>query len=309
MIQANNEYDVAIIGGGPTGLSAALVLGRSLKRTAVFDNGPPRNTPAKAVHGFLTQDGTPPDEMRRIAHEQMTVYDSVDFYDARVQTITRDDPGEFQVVTESETITARFILLATGVVDILPNIPGLAELWKHGESVFLCPYCHGWEVRQRPWGVLVSDLEQIEWALFLNGWTDDLVVFTNAAIEVPDALQARLGQAKILLEERPIQKLRSCRETRGASGHHLKEIELMDGDRIEREALFLRTTQRQTDLVAALKPELSTAGYVIVDAQMQTSVPGIYAAGDATTPIQQALAGAADGARAAAMINHRLNTE
>ncbi|MEQ9365594.1 MAG: NAD(P)/FAD-dependent oxidoreductase, partial [Leptospirales bacterium] len=200
-------------------------------------------------------------------------------------------------------------LLATGVVDILPRISGLAELWQKGESVFLCPYCHGWEVQDRPWALLATDVAHVEWALFLKGWTDDLIVFTNGACYVPDDLQARLGRAKILLEERPIQRLLSCLEASGGNGDHLKAIALADGTRIEREVLFIRSEQRQTDLIQTLGLNLTEAGYVAIDAAMQTSVPGIYAAGDLTTPMQQALAGAADGARAAAMINHRLNLE
>ena len=315
-----NNYDVAIIGGGPSGLSAALILGRGRKRVALLDHGAPRNAPAKAVQGFLTRDGTPPRDMRRIAWEQMRIYPDVHFYHQRVRALQSEAPGAggpFRLDLENnaeanpgrDTLRARFVLLTVGVVDELPDLPGLRELWDGGESVFLCPYCHGWEARDLPWALLAENPEQVEWSFLLRGWSRDLIVFTNGSFSVPDPLQERLGRAKILLEERPIAGLLSDGDQNDAAGKRLKAIEFEDGTQSERRILFIRSRQRQTDLVQALNLQLNEMGYVDTDTSGQSSMPGVYAAGDLTTPMQQAVAGAAEGARVAAMINHRLNTE
>ncbi|MCR9140982.1 MAG: NAD(P)/FAD-dependent oxidoreductase [bacterium] len=319
--ESDTSYEVAVIGGGPAGLSAALVLGRTRRRTVVLNYGAPRNAPARNVHGFLTRDGTPPAEMRAIAREQISSYDSVSFHDARITAIESAGESGFLIRTPDGTLHARIVLLATGVIDRLPDLPGLAPLWESGASIFLCPFCHGWEVRDRPWALLAENPADVEWSLLLKSWSDDLIVFTNGAFEVPDDLQAKIGRAKILLEERPLRKLiasDTSSDTDIDAGQDsrkdnadttLQAIELADGEQILREVLFVRTSQRQTDLVQSLELSLTDIGFVAVDAAMQTNLPGVYAAGDLTTPMQQALSAASDGARAAAMIHHRLSLE
>lgn len=301
-----NEYDVAIIGGGPAGLSAALILGRSCKRVAVFDSGTPRNASAKAVHGFLTRDGIAPREMRRIAREEAAVYGTVDFFDARVSALhANDGPRKFQIDFETRSIVVKNVLLATGMVDHLPDIPGLPALWDAGESVFLCPYCHGWENRDQSWALLAENPADAEWALLLTGWTGNLMVFTNGKYELPAAVRNRLTDAGVKIENGAIQQLLSTTDR----PDQLAEIELVDGRRIPRTVLFVRSNQTQPELVRQLGVALSPTGQVIVDPRMQTSIPGIYAAGDLTTQGQQAIAAAAAGAMAGALINQGLNTE
>jgi thioredoxin reductase len=296
-------YDVVIVGGGPAGLSAALMLGRARKRILLLDGGTPRNAAAARVHSFVTRDGTPPREFRRIARTELEPYESVEVRDAYVQAITtrveRDGP-RFSVSSAEGTVEGRRVLLCVGMIDELPDIPGYRELWGH--SVFQCPYCHGWEVRGQRFGYLAPAATWLEWAMFLKGWTEDVMVFTNGAFVVPEDLRANLDRAGIRIEERRLIGLR-------AQEGHLASVRLEGGAEIERDVLFARPPQRQVPLVADLGLELDEQGFVRVDAHRETSIRGIYAAGDLATPMQGALLAAAAGATAASMLNHELTIE
>lgn len=289
-------FDVAIVGGGPAGQSAALILGRACKRVVLFDAGPPRNAAAQEIHGFVTRDGTPPAELRRVARAQLAPYEAVEVRDARVEAIEQAG-ALFRVRTAAGAIEARRVLLCTGMIDELPAIPGYRELW--GKSIFQCPYCHGWEVRGRAFGYIAPTAESLAWAPFLQGWSDDVVVFTGGQLAVPAQVAGDLARARIRIEERPVVGLR-------AHGGQLAAVELAGGAEIAREVLFVRPPQRQTPLVASLGLALDPQGFVQIDDQLQTSVPGVHAAGDLTTMLQGALLAAAAGARAAYALNHAL---
>ena len=292
-------HDVVIVGGGPAGLSAALAFGRARKRVLLCDAGPPRNAAAEEIHNFVTRDGTPPAEFRRTARAQLAPYESVEVRDVRVESI-RGSKGAFEVVLPSGAVRARRVLLAVGMIDELPDLPGFRELW--GKAIFQCPYCHGWEVRDRPFGCLVPTPQWLDWAIFLRGWTHDLVAFTDARCELDAADRDRLARAGIRLEERRIRGLVS-------DGAHLEAVELEDGERVPRSVLFARPPQRQTDVVRGLDLELDAQGFVKTGEQLETSRPGVYAAGDLTTMAQGAIFAAAAGVRAAASINHELTLE
>lgn len=289
-------YDVLIIGGGPAGLQAALALGRAQKRVLLCDAGTPRNEASEGVHTFVTRDGILPSDFRRIAREQLTPYTTVEPRRLWVRSIERE--GElFRADTDEGAFRGRRVLLATGLVDVLPEIPGLRELW--GRSVFSCPYCHGWEIRGQRFGILTDSPAMLEFALFLKGWTDDVVAFTHASAPVPAELRERLGRAGIPLEEQPVRRFVE-------EGGHLRAVELEDGRRVERDAFFLRPEQRQTALVQQLGVALNEHGFVRIDERKQTSVPGVHAAGDLTTHMQGALFSAAEGGLAAFAINYEL---
>jgi thioredoxin reductase len=300
-------YDVVIVGGGPGGLSAALALGRARKRVLVCDAGPRRNAAAEHVNNFLTRDGTPPDEIRRIAREQLGKYPNVEVRDARVAAIT-GSRGAFRVTlgdaVGGDTVDARRILLVTGMIDEELPIEGFRALWGH--SIFQCPYCHGWEIQDQRWGYLgrAADLAHVlPFALQARGWTRDLVVFTHGAFDLPAEAQATLAAAGIRLETAPIARL-------VATDARLSAVELTTGARIPLDALFTHPPQRQTDLVRALGLALDDNGYVAIDPmRRETSVPGIYAAGDITTRMQGAILAAASSIQAAAMLNVELGME
>jgi len=297
-------YDVVIAGGGPAGLSAALALGRARKRVLLCDAGPPRNATAERVHNFVTRDGTPPAEMRRIAREQLVPYPKVTVTDARVERV-EGDVGAFDVHLATGTVRARRVLVCTGMIDELPELPGFRELW--GRSIFQCPYCHGWEVQDRPFGLLADSAMWLEHAPFFRGWTGDLTVFTDGRFEVTDAARAPLHAAGVRIEERKIRHLVAAEG--GAQGLRLAAVELADGAQVAREVLFAKPPQRQTAVVTALGLALDEHGFVQVNAQMQTSRAGVYAAGDLTTMLQGAMVAAAAGMMAAVSVNRELTME
>jgi thioredoxin reductase len=290
-------YDVVIVGGGPSGLSAALALGRARKRVLLCDSGPRRNAAAERVYNFVTRDGTPPEEFRRIGREQLERYASVQVRTEQVMAIS-GERGSFRVTLTSEEVVARRVLLCTGMVDEMLPIDGFRECWGH--SIFQCPYCHGWEVQDRRWAYLALPQHEshfLPFVLKLRGWTREVVVFTNGALTIAEEARQKLELAKIRLETAPIARFV------GQDGH-LQAVELAGGARLPCDALFVHPPQRQVELVRALGLELDDDGYVRVDPmKRETSVAGIYASGDLTTRQQGAILGAASGTQAATMIN------
>lgn len=292
--------DVAIVGGGPAGLTAALMLGRARRSVLLLDAGARRNAAAEHIHGFVTRDGTPPAEFRRIGREQLQPYPSVALRDGRVEQI-HGERGAFQLELEAGRVTARRVLLCTGMVDELPELEGFRALW--GRSIFQCPYCHGWEVRERAFGVLLERAELLAFSVLLRSWTGSVVALTGGRLPLSDAQRAQLAGAGVSLDERPIRRL-------AAEGGRLARVEFDDGGSRPLEVLFAHPPQRQVEAVRALGPELDDGGYVRIDEMTrETSRPGVYAAGDLTTPMQGAVFAAAAGARAAAALNHGLTAE
>jgi thioredoxin reductase len=290
-------YDAVIVGGGPGGLSAALTLGRARRRVLLVDGGVPRNARAHEVHTFLTRDGTPPAVFRSLAREQLVPYATVRVRDALVTRVVKDGAA-FSVSLGEERVSARRLLLAVGVVDEPPAIEGMDRHW--GFSVFMCPYCHGFELQDRPWGALVTTDALAEWSLLLRGWTNRLVAFTNGATLAPEAI-ARLEAASVTIEHEPLGSLEGA--------ERLASVRLRSGREVPCEALFLRPAQRAVPLVDALQLERDENGFVRVDARRESSVKGIFCAGDATTMMQSAIGAAAEGSIAAAMLNHGLVLE
>jgi thioredoxin reductase len=295
-----NPFDAVIVGGGPAGLSAALNLGRARKRVLLCDAGPRRNAAAGHIHGFVTRDGTPPAEFRRIGREQLAPYAQVQVQDVQVERIGGTS-GAFELQLSSGlAVAARRILLCTGMVDELPGIDGLRPLW--GRSIFICPYCHGWEVQDRRFGVLVPEAAHLEYALLLRGWSRHVTVLTDGRYAVPAEMQSRLVAAGVSVEPRPITRL-------AAKGDQLDRVEFAQGDPLPLDVLFTRPPQRQVAVVQTLGLALDAHGYVQVDEHRRTSLPGLYAAGDLATPMQSAAGAAAAGALAAALLNHELTLE
>jgi thioredoxin reductase len=296
-------YDVVIAGGGPSGLSAALALGRARKRVLLCDSGPRRNAAAAQIHNFVTRDGTPPAEFRQIGRQQLTLYPNVEARDVRVESIS-GTRGAFRVDLPSETVDARRILLSTGMIDEMLPIEGFRELWGH--AILQCPYCHGWEAQDRRWGYLALAAEAshlLPFALMLRGWTRDLVVFTSGSVDIPPETRVTLDRAGIGIEPLPVARL-VARENR------LEAVELSNGSAVPCDVLFTHPPQHQVELVQRLGVALDDDGYVRVDAmKRETSVSGVYAAGDLTARMQGAILAAAGGTQAAAMINLELTME
>jgi thioredoxin reductase len=288
------NHDVVIAGGGPAGLSAALVLGRARKRVFLCDAGVPRNAAAVGVHNFVTRDGISPHDFRAAAQVDLLAYPSVETRHARVVDVTPEEGLLRVTLDDGVTSLARRVVLATGVVDVVPEIPGLREVW--GTSAFQCPYCHGWEVRDRPWGVLVPGDALAAWAPLLLGWTSELVAFTNG-----NALSAEADEGLVRAGVR-VATAKIARVEAGA-------VELVTGERTRCDALFAHPAQRPTPLVERLGLKLAEGGFVTVDERKESSMPGVHVIGDASAQMQGAIFAASTGTLAGAMINHALTLE
>lgn len=301
-------FDVVIAGGGPAGLSAALALGRARKRVALCDSGPRRNAAALTINNFVTRDGTPPEEFRQIARQQLAFYPSVSVRDTRIRAIT-GTRGAFRVALEpegggdTEVLDAQRVLLCSGMLDDMLPIEGFERFWGH--SIFQCPYCHGFEHQEHRWGYLPRAADAghaLPFALQALGWTEHLVLFTHGAFELPEVSRGQLEAAGVRVETARIERL--------VGDGQLAAVVLANGQSVPCEALFTHPPQRQVELVTSLDVALDGDGYVQVDAmRCETSIPGVYAAGDLTTRMQGAVLAAAMGARAAAAINVELMLE
>ena len=260
-----------------------------------------RNIMAEHVHNFLTRDGTPPAELRRLGREQLRPYEGVELREEGVTSVEPLASGFRVHLAAGDAVECRRVLLTTGLIDELPDLPGYRELW--GRSIFQCPYCHGWEVRDQAFGVLATSPAMLDMALFLTGWSRDVIAFTGGPLPVPAEQLQRLERGGIRLETRRLRRFLS-------HGGHLETVELEDGTRVAREVLFARPPQRQTEVVRRLGLALDEHGFVRVNApHLETSLPGVHAAGDLTTQLQGAIFAASAGFQAAAMINHALNLE
>lgn len=299
--------DVIIVGAGPAGLNAALVLGRCRRTVLLFDDGKPRNAASRALHGFLTRDGIPPAELRRIGRAQLMPYDSVTVIEASVVDAARKENGFAVQTSEGETFVARKLLLAAGVVDALPRIPGFDELY--GAGVFHCPYCDGWEVRDQPLAVYGrGDDKGGGLALELTLWSRDVVLCTDGPSGLSPACRERLARCGIPIREERI--LRLDRTSRLATEISF-DIVFERGDRLARRALFFNTGRRQSsDLAKRLGCEMyESTGCKINNQYQAAGVPGLYVAGDASRDVLQAIVAASEGAQAAIAINTALLKE
>jgi thioredoxin reductase len=294
-------FDVIIVGAGPAGLSAALVLGRCRRRVLICDAGRPRNAVTHSLHGFLTRDGIGPAEFLSLAREQLRPYDTVELKETAV-TDARRLPDRFEItLSNGDCLSSRKLLLATGVVDDVPEIEGLAEFY--GSSVFHCPYCDGWEMRDQPLAVYGRGENGAGLALELILWSRDLVLCTDGPSQLSEQQLQRLTKHNIPVNENKIAGLE------GSAGK-LERIVFANGDSLPRRAMFFSTGQRQgSDLALRLGCELTEQGSVKTGDYEETKIPGLYVAGDASRLVQFVIVAASEGAQAAVAINKELMEE
>lgn len=292
-----NSYDVLIVGGGAAGLSGALVLGRARRAVAVIDAGAPRNAPAAHMQGFLSRDGLPPAELLAIGREEIARY-GVEVISGRVVGI---GAGFTVRLADERALTARRLLLATGALDELPDIPGAQERW--GRDFLHCPYCHGWEVRNRPLGVLGTGPGSVEHAHLLRQWSEDIVFFAHT-YALTDEERATLAARQIDVVDGDVAEL-TVRDD------HLEAVRLADGRTVPRAAVFVRPAlhAHHAGLLEALGCAVDDTGLVQSDATGRTTVPGVWVAGNATNPRAQVITAAGEGSAAAIAINNDLVQE
>jgi thioredoxin reductase len=286
------RFDVIIVGGGPAGLSAALLLGRALRSVVLVDDENPRNRSSRAVHGFLSRDGVPPAELRRISREQLARYENVTLLADRVED-GRVRGEEFELVARSGArLRGRKLILATGLVDDLPNIPGARELF--GKSVFNCPYCDGFEQRGRPLAVYGQcDERGGEYALELTAWSRDLVLCTDGKPELTPEMRTRLTRNGVSIRDEAIRHLAS-------RDGELTQIVFEQGPALARTAMFINTPHREaSDLAVRLGADGWSPENCRVGKHGRTNVPGLFVVGDASRDVLQVAVAASEGCEAA----------
>ncbi|MDA2890349.1 NAD(P)/FAD-dependent oxidoreductase [Mycolicibacterium sp. BiH015] len=290
-------WDCVIIGGGAAGLSAALVLGRARRETLLIDAGAQSNLAAHGIGGLLGFDGVPPAQLYAQGRHELTAYPNVEVRSG--EAVAADGTvGDFAVeLADGSVVRARRVLLAMGMRYESLDVPGSTELW--GGSVFHCPFCHGWEVRDKPLAVLADGDRAVHMATLLRGWSDDVVLLTGGPAELTDEQRSRLAHVGINIDERRVVELRS------AEGE-LQAVVFADGTSLARNGLLVATTLRQRSALAsklgvafAAANPMSTES-IEIDAMYRTSVPGVFAAGDVSAQMPQVAAAIAAGSAAAA---------
>ncbi|MEV7979677.1 NAD(P)/FAD-dependent oxidoreductase [Streptomyces sp. NPDC086519] len=298
-----DTYEVVVVGGGAAGLSAALVLGRARRRTLVVDAGEPRNAPSAHMQGFLSRDGMPPAEFLAVGRAEIARY-GVELVRDRAVAATGDHADGFAVsLASGRTVRARHLVVATGLKDELPPVPGVAE--RFGRDVLHCPYCHGWEVRDRAFGVLATTPMSVHQALMVTQWSKDVTLFLHQVeeAELTDDDLRRLAAARVRVVPGEVAGLR-------VEDDRLTGVRLVDGNVHDREALFVapRPVPRN-DLLTGLGAELKQTpfgSYPVIDERGLTTVPGLWAAGNASGFAEQVVNAASRGYRAGAAINGEL---
>ena len=284
-------FDVVIVGGGPAGLAAALVLGRMRRQVLLLDSDDPAHGASDSVRGLFGHDGTPPFELRRIAQEQLRPYESVILRKVAVEE-AHQTPSGFSVTATGATSEGGVLLLAMGMRYELPPIEGVAEVWARG--AYHCPYCHGWEVRDRPLAAYGAGAAHL--ALLLTSLSNDVVLLTDGSSDLDPGAAERLRQTGVVVRDDPVARLE-------AEGGKLARIVFADGSTDDRGGLFFVPSFTPSPLPAQLGCELDESGAIVINENGGTSVPGVFAAGDATTDKKAVVLAAAAGSRAAYSIN------
>jgi thioredoxin reductase len=292
------DYEVLIVGGGVAGLSGALLLGRCGRRVLVCDDGHPRNSVARGVHGFLTRDGIPPPDFLRAAREQVLAYPTVSWCPEHVTDIART-PGGFRAkLAGGRSVSGAKLLLATGLVDELPPIEGIHQFW--GSSVFVCPLCDAWEVRGQPFTVIGRGCEVYEFTLELRQWSREVTVCTDGAAPLEEGKRAHLERLGVRVIDQRIVAL---------DGHdgQVEQLRFADGSAWPVRVIFVTTTQRQRcSLAENLGCCIDAEGTVTAVDGSGEALRNVWVAGNSSKGLQLAIVAAAEGAKAAHAINECL---
>lgn len=293
------QYDAVVIGGGPAGLQAALMLGRACRKVLVCDVGDPRNAPARHTHGFLTRDGTAPLELLRLARADVAAYPTVSVEHVEVVGASAIAEGFALTLQDGRIVTARGVILAAGVRDVLPSTPGFRELW--GTGVFSCPYCHGYELRGQPLAVYGQDMYATHMVYVIKAWTSDVVLVTDGPCTLDDEALSKLYRNGIAVHALPIKALEG-------DGDGLRHIIFADGTRIARRGLLFKApTEPRSNIGTLLGASFTPEGLpVYVDPANQTTVPRLYIVGDMGTAMPLLLGAATSGAMAGAGLSNGL---
>jgi thioredoxin reductase len=294
-------YDCIIVGGGPAGLNAAVVLGRCRRKVLVFDTGTHRNRYSHGMHNYLTRDDILPADFLSHCYTELDKY-CVQRISKRVMSAKKKEDGLFEVKDEMNRLySAKKLLVATGLEDNLPGLPGFKEFY--GKSVFHCPYCDGWEVRDKKIGVYARNKEGWELALALKGWTDHVTLYTDGKNKVKPDQKEHLDANDIPVVLLPIQKLD------GSEGQ-IEKIVFKNGESRDCEALFfVNGFNQQCNIAEAFGCTVNKKGVIVTNRLQQTNIEGLYVAGDASKDMHFVVVAAAEGAKAGVTINKEIQKE
>lgn len=297
----NKEFDVIIIGGSYAGLSAGMALGRALRKVLIIDSGKPCNSQTPYSHNFLTQDGKTPKEIATVARQQVEKYATVTFYTGLAMSGVKLATG-FEITTQAgNKFIAGKLLFATGIKDLLPHMEGFAECW--GVSIIHCPYCHGYEVRGEKTGILGNGDYGFDFSKMISNWTKDLTLYTNGDSTLTNEQTKSLSKYDIKIVETRIDSFEH-------HNGHIRYIVFKDGSKAPVKALYSRTPFKQhCDIPQKLGCELTEQGYIKTDAFLKTTVPGVYACGDAASAMRSVSNAVATGTFSGAMANKELIDE
>lgn len=297
----HKNFDVIIIGGSYSGLSAAMSLGRALKQVLIIDSGKPCNSQTPHSHNFITHDGKTPSQITQEAKEQVLKYDTVSFHDGLAISGTKTE-NEFEIRTElGEVFISKKVIFATGVKDIMPDINGFAECW--GISILHCPYCHGYEVRHEKTGIIGNGEYGFEFSKMINNWTKNLTLFTNGKSTLTEEQTAKLKKHNITIVETEIASLEH-------QNGELSAIKFVDDSQETVTAIYTKPKMLQhCNIPQQLGCELTEQNLIKVDMFQKTTVSGVFACGDNTSPLRAVAAAVAAGNLAGAMTNREIIEE
>ncbi len=297
----NQKFDVIIVGGSYSGLAAGMALGRALRKVLIIDSGTPCNRQTPHSHNFLTQDGKPPREISTIAKHQVEQYSSVQFFNGLATSGVKTNNG-FEIHTDTgKLFTARKLIFATGIKDMIPDIPGFAESW--GISVLHCPYCHGYEVRGKKTGILGNGNYGYQFSALISNWTKALTLYTNGPSTLTAEQTIKIQQHNIPVVEDEIEKLQH-------QNGYLQQIFFQGGKLAPVTAIYTQTPfTQQSSIPQLLGCQLNDDGYIEVDPAQKTSVRGVFACGDNTTRVRTVANSVAMGTTAGMMLNKELIEE
>lgn len=296
-----NQFDVIIIGGSYAGLSAAMALGRSLRNVVVIDSGQPCNQPTPHSHNFLTQDGSTPAAISTLAREQVEQYKTVHFLDDFATEARKIDNG-FEITTRfGQTVAGKKLVLATGIKDQVPALPGFAECW--GISLVHCPYCHGYEFRGQPTAIMANGERAFHLAMLVSNLTGDVTLLPQGKGEITDEQRTRLVKHNIIIDETEITALEH-------ENGQIKNVVFSSGTKKSFTAVYAALPFVQhSDIPASLGCVLTEQGHIKTDEQQKTTEPGVFACGDNTSPMRSVANAVYSGNLTGAVVNRELAEE
>ncbi len=294
-------FDVIIVGGSYSGLAAGMALGRALRQVLIIDSGKPCNRQTPYSHNFITQDGKTPAEIAKLARKQVEGYDTVRFFEGLAIKGTKTENGFEIQVSSGETFSAKKLIFATGIKDIMADVDGYAECW--GISVLHCPYCHGYEVRNEKTGILGNGEYGFEFSNLISNWTKDLTLFTNGKSSLTAEQTAKMEKHNIKIVEKEIAKL-------AHSNGYLQNIIFKDGSTSSVKAIYARSPfEQHCTIPETLGCELTDQGYIKIDPFQKTTVHGIFASGDNVSRMRTVANAVAMGTTAGMMSNKEIIEE